>query len=117
MEKLLGNWMGFYEDETGCRVSFFVSIEHLAHETFIGRGKDNMIENGDVYTSAISGKLDENDVVIQKSYTSMDADVEFYHGKLSERKISGTWYIQKDTPYLGGKFEMWQLGAVLDMKS
>jgi hypothetical protein len=112
MEKLVGNWMGFFEDGSGYRVSFLAAIENIAYGTFIGRAKDNIIEKDDEYTSVIGGKLNDDDVVFRKSYTSIDADVVFYYGKLNERKITGTWYTQKDTLCLGGKFEMWQLGAV-----
>lgn len=116
MEKLLGNWLGYYEDSNGCRVSFFAFIEHFAHETLIGRVKDNVVEKGEQYTSVISGKVEGSEVFLRKSYTSMDADIVLYHGELSERKISGQWYTQKDTLHLGGKFEMWQLGAAIENK-
>jgi hypothetical protein len=97
MEKLVGNWMGFFEDGSGYRVSFLAAIENIAYGTFIGRAKDNIIEKDDEYTSVIGGKLNDDDVVFRKSYTSIDADVVFYYGKLNERKITGTWYTQKDT--------------------
>lgn len=116
MEKLLGDWLGFYEDSNGCRASFFAAIENIAHGTFIGRAKDNIVEQDGVYTSVIAGKLDGDDVIFRKSQTSPDADIQFYYGKLGERKIFGTWYIQKDAPELGGKFEMWQISTTTSNK-